>query len=94
MASNNTSSNDRETDNKLRTDGGVTQSGGNDDEEAVPKTFYLQAGTKRGLNRWLKQLELDHLEVENADRRHQYEAIVRLAMEHEDEFIDKVEELS
>lgn len=94
METNNTPTVDEsDTDKPLRTDGGVAA----DDEETdepVPKTFYVKGGTKRNLNRWLKRLELDHRAIENSQRHHQYEAIVQLAMENEDEFIEKVSELS
>lgn len=92
MPNNDTPSDESETDKRLRTDGGVASDG--DGDEPVPKTFYLKASTKRSVNRWLKQLELDHREIEDAQRHHQYEAIVQLAMEHEDEFIELVDELS
>lgn len=81
-----------ETDKQVRTDGGVESD--EDGVEPVPMTFYLKPETQRAVKRWLKRLELDHREVEESLRHHQYEAIVMLAMENEDEFIDKVDELS
>ena len=81
-----------ESDKQVRTDGGTPSD--EDDVEPVPMTFYLKPETQRSVKRWLKRLELDHREVEESLRHHQYEAIVMLAMENEEEFIQRVDDLS
>ena len=65
-----------------------------EDTEFEPMTFYLRKETQRNVKRWLKQLELDYREVEQSRKSHQYEAIVQVAMEHEEDIVQRVDEMS
>lgn len=74
----------------------ILDGAGEEDEESFePMTFYLQKETQRQVKRWLKQVELDHPDIdERAQKAHEYEAIVQVAMEHEDEVINRVREMA
>lgn len=68
-----------------------------DDPKRVQKSFYMQDGTKKDLERFIKRLELDHPElVDEAYPRHKYEAFTRVSLqllqEHEEEFLEALRE--
>jgi hypothetical protein len=71
----------------LLTDGG-------EDVPYDPITFYLLSETKRDLKRWLMTLALDNDVVMNSKRYQHYEAIAQVAMEHEDEVLSYIEQLT
>ena len=72
----------------------IADGGDEEDTEFEPMTFYLRKETQRNVKRWLKQLELDYREVEQSRKSHQYEAIVQVAMENEEDVVQKVSEMS
>lgn len=65
-----------------------------DEEAFIRATMYFQETTKRDFERWLKRLELEHPEIDsdNPDlsRRMQYEALIHVVMNNEEEFIERV----
>lgn len=76
----------------VRADGGTPAD--SDDPAYGPMTFYLKSETQRQLKRWLNTLEVEHDAVFDSDKSHQYEAIVQIAMEHEDEVVQKVSDIA
>lgn len=91
MTDNNTDTSDNS--GKVMTDGG-DESSEPEEIEKAQMSIYIYQDTEYNLKRWLDEMKLDNREVFDSDRLHQYEAIVRVAMEHEDEVVDKIKDLS
>lgn len=66
------------------------------DNEPAPKeeyeraTLYFKKSTKRQFERWLNQMELDHNAVFDAEKREQHEALIHVAMNNEEEFVERL----
>lgn len=65
-----------------------------EDTEYERKTLYFIENTKREFKRFLKRKELNEELVENASRSQEYEALAHTGMNHEDEFVETIEELA
>lgn len=70
-----------------------TDDASTDNEDDYKRTtLYLRPGVKRNYERWQKRLELDHVLVEDAYKREVHEAIIAVALNNTDEFIDRLNE--
>jgi hypothetical protein len=63
------------------------------EEDYKRKTIYLQENTKKKFNLWLNQMESEHEFVYDSGRKQQYEALIHVAMNHEDEFLDELQDV-
>lgn len=79
---------------KVMTDGGDDSVEQPEQVEKAQMSIYIHKDTEYNLKRWLDEMKLDNREVFDSDRLDQYEAIIRVAMEHEDEVVDKIKEIS
>lgn len=63
------------------------------EEEYEQVTMYFFRPTKQKFRRWMKKMELNHDSVFDSNKRPRYEALVRVAMDHEEEFVEELEKI-
>lgn len=63
------------------------------EEEYSRTTLYFQKPTKRSYKRWMNKMELKYDIVFDSKKRLLHEALINVAMDNEDEFIETLEEL-
>lgn len=63
----------------------------NVEEEYTRATLYFQKSTKKTFERWLSRMELDHDIVFESEKRQRHEALINVAMNNEEEFLERLE---
>lgn len=87
------------SDDQAQTATTETQSTGSDaeevelEEEYEQATLYFQETTKREFQKWMNRMELDHNIVFDSEKRQRHEALIQVAMNHEDEFVEQLREI-
>lgn len=66
-------------------------SNSNIEEEYERATLYFQKSTKKSFERWLSRMELDHDIVFESEKRQRHEALINVAMNNEEEFLERLE---
>lgn len=65
---------------------------GDSDDDYKRTTLYLRQDVKRQYERWQLRLELEHTLVEDAYKRELHEALIAVAMNNPDDFIEYLTE--
>lgn len=91
MSQNNTKATDDDPSPMEPVEQRLLTDGGEEEDPYKAMTWYLERDNCRKVKRWIKQMELNHEAVEDAQKWQVYTEIAKFAMEHEEQIVENIE---